>query len=356
MTRTAEPRMQLPLVPPYIPMEAEAVREIPEGSQWQYEPKWDGFRCLAFRGGGEIYLQSRNARPLGRYFPDVVQSLRDLPAKNFVLDGELVVPIDRKLSFEQLQLRLHPAASRVQKLAGEYPAVFVAFDLLVTDRRVLIVDKPLQERRRRLEAFAERYFAAVPGVQLSPATRDLSAAQGWLNAESLELDGVIAKRLDVPYDSGGRSAVVKVKNLRSVDCVVGGFRYGKGGKRAASLLLGMYNRQGQLDHVGYTSSLSARDFQELTPRLQQLAGQLAGEKGFTVRSPDKPSRWSTERSSEYEALPHELVVEVQYDHVTGDRFRHGTQLLRWRPDKDPAQCRLSQIQPRGDAGELLRGW
>jgi ATP-dependent DNA ligase len=341
--------MQLPVKPPFETMEARQVDEIPTGDGWQYEPKWDGFRCLAFRDGDELYLQSRNARPLARYFPDLVEGLLSLGARRFVLDGELVVPVKRRLSFEQLQLRLHPAESRVRKLAAEHPAVMVAFDVLVTDRGTDVTAKPLSDRRERLEKFAGRFFDGHEAIRLTPAARDPKSAGKWFRRTGGALDGVIAKRLDKPYRSGSRDAVVKVKNLRAADCIVAGFRYAKGGKRAGSLLLGMYNDEGELDHVGYTSSLAAAEFTGLTPRLEQFSRKRKSPKGFTGRSPEGPSRWSPESAREYVALPHELVVEVQYDHVSGDRFRHGTTLLRWRPDKAPEQCRLAQISAGADA-------
>ena len=348
--------MKLPIVPPYEPMEATQVETIPDGEGWQYEPKWDGFRCLAFRDGEEIYLQSRNGRPLARYFPDLAEALAGLGAQRFVLDGELVVPVERRLSFEQLQLRLHPAASRVRKLAAENPAVMIVFDILVTERRTDLTAQPLSERRRRLETFAERYFNADPAVRLSPASTDRAAADEWFHRTGGALDGVIAKRLASPYVPGGREAVVKVKNLRTADCVVAGFRYSSTGKRrAASLLLGLYDAEGRLDHVGYTSSLSNEEFTSLTPRLEDLASRKRSLRGFTGRAPEGPSRWSREGSREHVALPHELVVEVQYDHVSGGRFRHGTRFLRWRPDKTPSQCLLSQIEPAAGAMLLFGG-
>ncbi|MBW3543424.1 MAG: ATP-dependent DNA ligase [Planctomycetes bacterium] len=344
--------MKLPIEPPLEPMEARQVEAIPEGDAWQYEPKWDGFRCLAFRDGDELYLQSRNGRPLARYFPELAQALLETGSKRFVLDGELVVPVERRLSFEQLQLRLHPAASRVRKLAAEHPAVLIAFDLLVTERRTDLTSRPLSERRQRLEKFAARYFDGHQSVRLSPASRQRSAADDWFRRTGGALDGVIAKQLDARYLPGSREAVVKVKNLRSADCVVAGFRYSTTrSDQAASLLLGLYDEEGKLNHVGYTSSLGVEDFETLTPRLEGLSRRKRSPRGFTGRAPDGPSRWSREGSREYVKLPHELVVEVRYDHVSGERFRHGTKFLRWRPDKDPAQCTLSQIET--GAGALL---
>lgn len=351
MCRESQPTMRLPILPPFSPMEAREVDELPEGAGWQYEPKWDGFRCLAFRDGDEVFLQSRNARPLARYFPDVAAALRALRARRFVLDGELVVPVRRRLSFEQLQLRLHPAASRVRMLADENPAMYVGFDILVSERGTDLLSRPFGDRRERLESFAARFLTGQDAIRMTPATTHRTRALKWLRQSGAALDGVIAKRLDLPYAADQRDAILKVKPRRTADCVVGGFRYSSKGKVAGSLLLGLYDKTGLLDHVGYTSSLERSDFRALTPRLEQLSRKRTSPRGFTGRAPDGPSRWSQQEQRAYQALPHELVVEVEYDHVTGDRFRHGTSLVRWRPDKDPAACSLRQIQPHGD---LLR--
>ena len=340
--------MDLPIEPGYAPMEAESAAELPTGDGWQYEPKWDGFRCLAFRDGGEVEIRSKAGKPLARYFPDVVEALLALKPKRFVLDGEIVIPVDGGLSFEELQLRLHPAASRVRKLAAAHPAWVVAFDLLLGPRGGPLVDRPLSERRQKLEAFAESAFAAGGPVRLSPAARDVKAARGWLSGGVQGLDGVMAKRLDEPYRSGERGAMVKVKNLRTADCVVGGFRYASKGKVVGSLLLGLYGADGLLHHVGFCSSLSGPERRELTPKLEALVGPP----GFTGSAPGGPSRWSTERSTEWEPLRTALVVEVQYDHFTGGRFRHGTRFVRWRPEKDPAQCTIGQVEKESRA---LRG-
>jgi ATP-dependent DNA ligase len=333
--------MKLPIEPVYLPMEALAAPELPRGDHWQYEPKWDGFRCLAFRDPGEVELQSKSGQPLGRYFSDVVRALGELPARRFVLDGELVVPVDGAPSFHELQLRLHPAASRVNKLAAGHPAIFIAFDLLVDERGGVWTDKPLRERRARLEAFAEKFFGDNHAVRLSPATQDLRVARGWLRTMGGGLDGIIAKRLDALYESGQRTgSMQKIKNLRTADCVVGGFRYGSKTPLVGSLLLGLYTRDGLLHHVGFTSSIPAAERKELTAKLERLRKPP----GFTGRAPGGPSRWSTERSGEWEPLDPRLVVEVQYDHFTDSRFRHGTRLVRWRPDKDPRQCTMEQVE------------
>lgn len=343
--------LDLPLVPPYEPMEAETADVLPAGDGWQYEPKWDGFRCLAFRDGDDVRLQSKSGKPLGRYFPDVVAGLSELGARRFVLDGELVIEVDGALSFEELQLRLHPAASRVEKLAAVHPALFITFDLLVTERRRLMTGEPLSVRRERLERFAGRYFPRHDRISLSPATRDPGRARGWLEAAGGALDGVIAKRLDAPYRSGERTGMVKVKNYRSADCVVGGYRRAEGGGGVGSLLLGLYGDDGLLHHVGYTSSFTDDERRELVARVEPLESDDEAA-GFTGRSPGGPSRWSRQER-EWQALRHELVAEVEFDHVSGGRFRHGTKLLRWRPDKSPSRCTFDQLPEGGPPPALL---
>lgn len=321
---------------PLEPMEARSVEELPKDAGWQFEPKWDGFRCIAVKQGGEVALFAKSGKPLGRYFPDMVTLLAGLPADDFVLDGELTIPVDGRLSFDALQMRLHPAASRVQKLAAEHPAVLVLFDLLLAPGDRPLAALPLVERRRELE----RFFGTIerPGLRLSPVTTDRSEAAAWLAGAGGDVDGVIAKRLDAPYAAGERQ-MLKIKRIRTADCVVGGFRYGTGSKLVGSLLLGLYDDEGKLNHVGFTSALANEDKAELTQRLEALAGGP----GFTGRSPGGPSRWSTERTEQFEQLRPELVVEVAYDHVSGERFRHGTRLLRWRPDKRAGQCGLDQL-------------
>ena len=330
-------------------MEAELVAELPVGPSWQYEPKWDGFRCLAFRDGDHVELQSKAGQPLGRYFPEVVESLKTLAAPRFVLDGELVIAVGGELSFDDLLQRIHPAASRIQKLSAERPALFVAFDLLADVSGESLIDRPLAERRRLLEAFAARWLGKRADVLLSPATVDAAVAREWLARSGAALDGVVAKRRDLPYRPGERAAMRKVKRLRTADCVVAGFRYAQRERLVGSLLLGLYDEAGLLHHVGFTSSLARAERRALLTKLIPLIKPP----GFTGRAPGGPSRWSSERSSEWEPLAPELVAEVQYDHFAGDRFRHGTRLLRWRPDKAPAQCRLDQVATSGTSASLL---
>ncbi|HEY6111775.1 MAG TPA: ATP-dependent DNA ligase [Chthoniobacterales bacterium] len=328
--------MSFAINPPVPPMESRSVDEIPSGANWQYEPKWDGFRCIAFRDGDNVYLQSKAGQPLARYFPDVVEALGQLPSKKFVLDGELAIPIGNALSFDELQLRLHPAASRVAKLAKAHPALFIVFDLLAQDRQ-LFLKQPLRERRAWLEKFKMR-----GAVKLSPATTKLEQAKKWFEKVGGDLDGVIAKRLDAPYASGERTAVVKVKQIRSADCVIGGFRYASGAKILGSLLLGLYDDDGLLHHVGFTSAFKADERRALTKKFEALRKPP----GFTGNAPGGPSRWSTERSGEWEPVDPKIVVEVAYDHFTGERFRHGTKILRWRNDKAPKQCTFDQVAGR----------
>ncbi|HJY19613.1 MAG TPA: ATP-dependent DNA ligase [Chthoniobacterales bacterium] len=337
------------LKPPIPPMEARSVEEIPNGEEWQYEPKWDGFRCLAFRDGEKIVLQSKNGQPLARYFPDVVSNMAKLPQQQFVLDGELVIPIGGALSFDELQLRLHPAASRVQKLAAARPAVYVVFDVLAEDGKSYL-KLPLRERRQLLEKFARSNLRSVKGVRLSPATTDLSLANEWFKRTGGDLDGIIAKRVDAAYASGERTAAVKIKQIRTADCVVGGFRYTQGKRVVGSLLLGLFGDDGLLHHVGFTSAFKASERRELTKKFEALKKPP----GFTGNTPGGPSRWSTERTGEWQPVAPKIVVEVGYDHFTGGRFRHGTRFLRWRPDKDPRQCTMDQVQHReGKALALL---
>jgi ATP-dependent DNA ligase len=329
------------LKPPLPPMETRPVEEIPTGDGWQYEPKWDGFRCIAFRDREQIYLQSKNGQPLARYFPDIVSSLAALPAKQFVLDGELVVPINGALSFDELQLRLHPAASRVQKLAKAHPATYIVFDLLAEDGR-LYLKSALHGRRQSLEDFARSNFRSVKSVRLSPATTDLRIANEWFKRTGGDLDGIIAKRLDARYASGERTVAVKVKQIRTADCVVGGFRYARGTRQLGSLLLGLYGDDGLLHHVGFTSAFKASERRRLTKKFEALKKPP----GFTGSAPGGPSRWSTDRTGEWEPVDPKVVVEVAYDHFTGGRFRHGTKIVRWRADKDPGQCTLDQVEHR----------
>ena len=323
-------------------MEARAVEEIPFGDDWQYEPKWDGFRCVAFRDGDEIYLQSKAGQPLARYFPDVVEAMASIPANHFVLDGEIVIPIDGRFSFDELQLRLHPAASRVKKLAEAHPATLVAFDLLADTRGNSMLDQPLSERRAALEKFAKANLKLKGRVRLSPATTSIAVAKKWFDKVGGNLDGVMAKRFDLPYAPGERTAMMKIKQIRTADCVIGGFRYASGAKVVGSLLLGLFGSDGLLHHVGFTSAFKASEKRELTKKFESLRKAP----GFTGNKPGGPSRWSTERSGEWEPVETKLVVEVNYDHFTGGRFRHGTKIIRWRPDKAPKQCTMEQVEHR----------
>jgi ATP-dependent DNA ligase len=343
--------MTLPIRPPFSPMEALSVEEIPTGRQWQYEPKWDGFRCLVFRDGKKIELQSKSGRSLTRYFPELVAAIANLAAAEFVLDGEIVVPVDGGFSFDALLQRIHPAASRVRTLAAATPALLILFDLLVAGDGISVIDRTLDQRRRALQSFFTKYCRGAGRVRLSPATERLDEAKQWLKRAGSALDGVIAKRRDLTYRSGERTAMQKIKNFRGADCVVGGFRYNEGKPVVGSLLLGLYDRQGLLHHVGFTSTIKQQDKAALTKKLKPLIGPP----GFTGNAPGGPSRWSTKRSGEWVPLKSKLVVEVCYDHFTGDRFRHGTRLLRWRPDKAPKQCTLDQVtQKKANLMALLK--
>lgn len=326
------------------PMEALLAAELPDGSGWQFEPKWDGFRCLARRDGAEVTLTSKSGKPLARYFPEVAAMLAELKAKRFLLDGELIIPVGDALSFDALQLRLHPAESRVRKLSAETPAELMAFDILELDGKSL-AGLPLSKRRDMLEAFFAKNEAR--GLQLSPMTCDRRVALGWLERSGGALDGVIAKRADQDYRSGER-AMIKVKQQRTADCVVGGFRYAEKKKEVGSLLLGLYDEEGLLHHVGFTSALKAEDRRNLIIKLEKLIEPP----GFTGDAPGGPSRWSSARSMAWEPLKPRLVVEVRYDQVTGRRFRHGTGFIRWRPDKDPKQCTFDQLAPELRPSEL----
>jgi ATP-dependent DNA ligase len=333
----------------YGPMEAKPASELPTGLNWQYEPKWDGFRCLAFRDGKHIDLMSKSGKPLTRYFPELVSALAALKPTKFVFDGEIVIPVDGSLSFDHLLMRIHPAARRIEKLSHETPCVFIVFDLLVEEDKSLVKD-PLEVRRQRLEKFAGKYVRLNPTIRLSPVTLDLAVAREWFHM-GVALDGVIAKRRDLPYQSGERTGMVKIKRHRTADCVVGGFRYLEKKAVVGSLLLGLYNRQGKLDHVGFTSSIQAKDRPALTEKLKKIIEPP----GFTGKAPGGLSRWSTKRSMEWQPLKLELVAEVQFDHFTGGRFRHGTKFIRWRPEKSPRQCTLRQVeQENRSALDLLR--
>ena len=332
------------------PMEALLATELPQGDGWQYEPKWDGFRCIARRDGDDIEMISRSGKALGRYFPEVLEILGQTREKHFVVDGELILPLADRLDFEALQMRLHPAESRIRKLSKETPALLMLFDILEAGGKSFD-DQPLSDRRKALERFHKSN--AIDGLLLSPVTTDHDQALGWLRRSGGALDGVVAKRLDQPYRFGER-AMVKVKQLRTADCVVGGFRYAEKKREVGSLLLGLYDDEGILHHVGFTSGLLAKERRALTERLEKLSEAP----GFTGNAPGGPSRWANARSMAWEPLRPELVVEVRYDQVTGRRFRHGTALLRWRPDKAPKQCTFEQIAPElrpSEIAELFGG-
>jgi ATP-dependent DNA ligase len=341
--------MTLPIRMPYSPMESLSADRIPVGPEWLYEPKWDGFRCLAFRNGKSVELQSKAGRPLTRYFPELVDALCKLKAERFVLDGEIVVPADGGFSFDALLQRIHPAASRIERLAAETPALLIVFDLLLNARGEKLTALALQDRRQELERFLRASARDAKRLRLSPTTPRLATARGWLKRVGNALDGVIAKRRDFPYLTGERAGMQKIKNYRSVDCVVGGFRYNEGKRVVGSLLLGLYDDAGLLHHVGFTSTIARKDKPALTRKLEK---QIAPP-GFTGNAPGGPSRWSTERSAKWYPLKPKFVVEVRYDHFSGERFRHGTRLMRWRPDKAPRQCKLDQLLQKKAKANLM---
>lgn len=331
-------------------MEAMPATSLPEAPEWQYEPKWDGFRCLAFRDNNKVDLESKSGKPLTRYFPELVAALRAVRATHFVLDGEIVIPLDGDLSFDQLLMRIHPSASRAEKLGRETPCVFIVFDLLVNAEGKSLVKLPLEERRRELEQFASANLKNDRTLRLSPYTLKLSTAREWFHMGTA-VDGVVAKRRDLPYQSGTRNGMEKIKRLRTADCVVGGYRYLEKKPLVGSLLLGLYNKAGELDHVGFTSSFS----DDARPALTKKLEKLVKPPGFTGKAPGGPSRWSTKRSSEWQPVRPTLVAEVQFDHFTGGRFRHGTKFLRWRPDKKPAECTIQQVKRENRSALSLLG-
>jgi ATP-dependent DNA ligase len=326
---------------PFPPMEAELVAELPNPDGWQYEPKWDGFRGVLENDGGELALWSRNERPLLRYFPEL-RSLGELLPPHSALDGEIVISKDGRLDFDAMQMRLHPAESRIRRLSAEIPAEFIVFDILLWKGRP-IHEQPLAKRRAELEKLAD-------GFRISPMSRDEDEAQEWLNRlEAAGLDGVVCKRLDQPYLPGSREGVVKVKKHKTADCVIVGFRWSdKVEGQISTLLLGLYNDDGKLDFVGHASGFPAAVRRELHERLPPLR-----EEGFTSdrRIPGGQSRWSQGKELDWNPVRPEIVCEVRYDKLERNRFRHGTRFLRFRPDKDPAQCTWREVRPprrRGD--------
>jgi ATP-dependent DNA ligase len=318
--------VSLPLSPPVQPQLAKSARELPAGDDWCYEPKWDGFRTIVFRDGDEVHVQSRNGKPMNRYFPDIVEQALALPAQRYVLDGEMVVIVDGIQEFDLLSQRIHPAASRVERLANETPAKLVAFDLLAEGGDSLL-DLPYTDRRERLAAMV------TDPVELTPSTTDPDAAAKWLAGTG---EGVIAKESSAPYRPGERVGMVKVKRVRTADAVVAAFRFGKLPETVGSLILGMYGDDGELHIIGHTSSFRAKQKREL---LELLEPYRTGERGS-----GEPSRWKSDEELVWEGLRPELVCEVAFDHITGHRIRHGAKFLRWRTDKDPQECLTSQLR------------
>jgi len=328
-------------------MEAVSAEKLPAGPGWQYEPKWDGFRCLAYRDGDRFELMGKSGKSLALFFPEIVKALSCFRSKRFVVDGELVITVGESLSFEALQARLHPAESRRKKLSIETPAILVLFDVLAMDKTKL-ADRDLMERRKALEVLFSGLCDASR-FRLSPCTRRVATARSWLQSAGRGVvDGIIAKPLDQPYQCAKR-AMVKVKNLKTADCVIGGFRFASGSRQVGSLLLGLYNDQGRLDHVGFTSGFATLDRAALTRKLLSLKGAP----GFSGNTPGGPSRWSNERSAQWVPVKNVLVAEVRYDHVTDGRFRHGTKFLRWRPDKDARSCTFDQLQPEARPSRVM---
>ena len=313
-------------------MEARIADALPVGDGWQYEPKWDGFRCLAYAAPGAVSLYSKAGKGLDRFFPEIAALLAARVSQPCVLDGELIVAVDGRLSFEALQARLHPAESRIRRLSCETPARYALFDCLQVGKAALL-EAPLDARRAALADFAPTFD--TDALFLSDASYAVATAKRWLAASGGDTDGVVAKRRDDVYHPGER-AMIKVKRRRTADCVVGGFRYARGEKVVGSLLLGLYDDAGKLNHVGFTSAISKAEREALTPRLEALVAPP----GFTGRAPGGPSRWSTDRSGDWQPLRPELVAEV---YVTGDRLRHGARFVRWRPDKAPRQCKVEQL-------------
>ena len=318
--------MTLPLKPPIKPQLARSAKDLPSGDGWRFEPKWDGFRTIVFRDGDDVYLQSRNGKPMNRYFPEVVPQVLALPSERVVLDGELIVVVDGIQEFDLLGQRIHPAKSRVDMLAEQTPAAFVAFDVLAEGDEVLL-DRTYDERRERLEPLVEG------PVQLTPMTDDADSARAWLTGHS---EGAIAKLAACPYKPGERSAMMKIKRVRTADVVVQAFRFGKEEGTVGSLILGLYDDEGNLHVVGHTSGFKAKEKRELIGLLEP---HRTHERGA-----GEPSRWKSDEELVWEGMRPNLVVEIAFDHITGNRIRHGARFLRWRPDKDPKECRMDQLR------------
>ena len=318
--------MSLPLRPPLAPQLARPAKSLPEGEGWRFEPKWDGFRTIAFRDGGDIYLQSRNGKPMARYFPEIGPQLLGLAGRRLVLDGELVIIVDEHQDFALLGQRIHPAASRVARLAGETPALFIAFDLLAEGDQVLL-ERPYEERRERLAQLV------APPIELTPMTKDRGAAGAWLTGAS---EGVIAKQADAPYRPGERAGMLKIKRMRTIDVVVRAFRFGKAEGTVGSLILGLYDDDGLLREVGHASGLGTKQKRELVAKLEPYRTYERGS--------GEPSRWKSDAELVWEGLRPELVCEVTFDHVSGGRIRHGARFQRWRADKPPQQCLIDQLR------------
>ena len=336
----------------YPVMEARRKDVLPQSPGWQYEPKWDGFRCLIFKDGEEIEMRSKSGKDLARYFPEIKELVKKLPAKTFVIDGELVIPQEVGFSFDALLQRIHPAASRIKKLSTETPAKLILFDILINEEGTLVAERPLKERRIELIKFAKANCDATDSANfstttnsnnqiiLSPASEDVEITNQWKSDFNGKLDGLIAKNIDLPYQSGNRNGMVKYKWMRTADCVIGGFRYEKDENYIGSLLLGLYDKENQLVHIGFCSSFSVEEKKELTKLLETAVTK----KSFETVSLDAPSRWQHGEKKEWVPVGGDLVAEFSYDHFSDGRFRHGTKLLRWRPDKSPQQCTFDQIK------------
>jgi ATP-dependent DNA ligase len=318
--------LPLPLKPPIPPQLAKSAKDLPEGDGWVYEPKWDGFRTIVFRDGDEVYLQSRNGKPMNRYFPEVVESIKQMDHDRLVMDGEIIVVVDGIQEFDLLGQRIHPAESRVRMLAEQWPAAYVAFDLLA-DRDEALMDLPYGERRERLEA------AVTKPIEMTPATDDRDAAGAWLTGVS---EGVVAKEAACSYKPGERVGMCKIKRVRTADLVVVAFRFGKHEGTLGSLILGAYDDAGELHVVGHTSGFTAKQKRELVGFIEPYRTYERGS--------GEPSRWKSDEELVWEGLRPELVVEVNFDHITGNRIRHGAKFVRWRDDKEPRECTLDQLR------------